>query len=153
MRSRLASKLLYILWFLHQTTTGSVPDSSQHQLYILWFLHQTTTTGNPTIHCWSCISFDSYIKPQLCTFALKWMASCISFDSYIKPQRWDRLQSRLVMLYILWFLHQTTTLRPCWMLQPGCISFDSYIKPQQSSKPICRNRVVYPLIPTSNHNL
>ena len=34
----------------------------------------------------SCISFDSYIKPQLLDIEPTQEYSCISFDSYIKPQ-------------------------------------------------------------------
>ena len=56
----------------------------------------------------SCISFDSYIKPQRWRQMGECSLSCISFDSYIKPQ-----------LNLLWILIKT-----------GCISFDSYIKPQ-----------------------
>ena len=55
---------------------------------------------------------------------------CISFDSYIKPQ-----------LYLS-FLPQFS----------GCISFDSYIKPQPLYSGIRNVKVVYLLIPTSNHN-
>ncbi len=33
-----------------------------------------------------CISFDSYIKPQLVPITREDQVSCISFDSYIKPQ-------------------------------------------------------------------
>ena len=33
-----------------------------------------------------CISFDSYIKPQLTAKDYLTALSCISFDSYIKPQ-------------------------------------------------------------------
>ena len=56
----------------------------------------------------SCISFDSYIKPQHPLIIGSAPTCCISFDSYIKPQ----------LAYLLQFRH----LR--------CISFDSYIKPQ-----------------------
>ena len=59
-------------------------------------------------HCMSCISFDSYIKPQPTGSGSAKMKCCISFDSYIKPQ-----------LCIDVFI-----------LRNGCISFDSYIKPQ-----------------------
>ncbi|MGG6550458.1 UNVERIFIED_CONTAM: hypothetical protein NY100_34195, partial [Prevotella sp. 15_C9] len=55
-----------------------------------------------------CISFDSYIKPQLRISSLKKSPGCISFDSYIKPQL---LGTELIFAI-------------------GCISFDSYIKPQ-----------------------
>ena len=33
-------------------------------LYIFWFLHQTTTPTTYSLKFYSCISFDSYIKPQ-----------------------------------------------------------------------------------------
>ena len=78
-----------------------------------------------------CISFDSYIKPQLCLVSRKLDACCISFDSYIKPQR-------------------LADVRP---LRHGCISFDSYIKPQHCSNTPIVSNVVYLLIPTSNHNM
>ena len=77
-------------------------------LYIFWFLHQTTTITEPELIKLGCISFDSYIKPQLMSHSFAARLRCISFDSYIKPQpalaQFDAVQ--------------------------GCISFDSYIKPQ-----------------------
>ena len=120
-------------------------------LYIFWFLHQTTTTifMPMLLHC--CISFDSYIKPQLSLCYIWTCWGCISFDSYIKPQLND---IKVVMcyvvylliptsnhnsildlensnlLYIFWFLHQTTTYTTFGLLLLCCISFDSYIKPQ-----------------------
>ena len=56
------------------------------------------------------------------------------------------------MLYIFWFLHQTTTCSRERFVSACCISFDSYIKPQPSPFPIFIETVVYLLIPTSNHN-
>ena len=77
-----------------------------------------------------CISFDSYIKPQLILQLEKKKPCCISFDSYIKPQPCGCCACRhsvvylLIptsnhnpafaftpssLLYIFWFLHQTTT--------------------------------------------
>ena len=55
---------------------------------------------------------------------------CISFDSYIKPQPVGTIDST----------------------PSRCISFDSYIKPQLVNPPIIGIKVVYLLIPTSNHN-
>ena len=99
-------------------------------LYIFWFLHQTTTV-RINMHLTSCcISFDSYIKPQLNYVMRSAKQSCISFDSYIKPQ----LNPTRIVLTIC------------------CISFDSYIKPQRQSFEDYRPWVVYLLIPTSNHN-
>ena len=102
------------------------------------------------------------------------IASCISFDSYIKPQLMPKngfyqgvvylliptsnhnthlILIHLMLLYIFWFLHQTTTLS-CWVpLLCCCISFDSYIKPQLVECVTKTILVVYLLIPTSNHNL
>ena len=99
-------------------------------LYIFWFLHQTTTTLSSSTARMRCISFDSYIKPQLSIETMLFCIRCISFDSYIKPQ----LMCAFMFLCIC------------------CISFDSYIKPQPFSLAGCCSSVVYLLIPTSNHN-
>ena len=165
--------VLYIFWFLHQTTTGIcsvcviqscisfdsyikpqrcrlwvgacrvvyllIPTSNHNwrvarkglgMLYIFWFLHQTTTSSCSGSSCWSCISFDSYIKPQLYFKSDLYPEGCISFDSYIKPQRWLSMAN----------------------FGGGCISFDSYIKPQLVRPHEQWWWVVYLLIPTSNHN-
>ena len=122
---------LYIFWFLHQTTTHSGARTWRHALYIFWFLHQTTTNTNRASEVTSCISFDSYIKPQLCGPRCNGLSSCISFDSYIKPQlkRFDARYAAVVYLLIPTSNHNT-------------------FAPVKK-----RDRVVYLLIPTSNHNL
>ena len=122
--------VLYIFWFLHQTTTHHPQDTCLRELYIFWFLHQTTTHLCCSQRASRCISFDSYIKPQPWRSAMVQLRSCISFDSYIKPQP------------------RKYCIRTSW----GCISFDSYIKPQLCSWTIMWLVVVYLLIPTSNHN-
>ena len=129
--SKRSVNLLYIFWFLHQTTTMTLLLFTFTELYIFWFLHQTTTGNTPKDTLGCCISFDSYIKPQLWPACNLTGISCISFDSYIKPQ--------LLWVYCLIFF--------C------CISFDSYIKPQLAAITIGISSVVYLLIPTSNHNL
>ena len=132
----------------HNSLT-SCPDS--RALYIFWFLHQTTTSLLLVKTCRCCISFDSYIKPQLALKKTQNSFGCISFDSYIKPQLLDGSTDHhtvvylliptsnhnlflfiifIFMLYIFWFLHQTTTLHVCLKFYQRCISFDSYIKPQ-----------------------
>ena len=122
--------LLYIFWFLHQTTTLLSLLFKYDLLYIFWFLHQTTTIQYLLRYQRSCISFDSYIKPQLSANAVRFGSSCISFDSYIKPQ--------------------PSSGKSCTRMR--CISFDSYIKPQLSRVWTFLDIVVYLLIPTSNHN-
>ena len=56
------------------------------------------------------------------------------------------------MLYIVLFLHQTTTVRCRSSHLYSCISYYSYIKPQPDLH--CKDGwcVVYRTIPTSNHN-
>ena len=49
----------------------------------------------------SCISFDSYIKPQLRAIQQKIALSCISFDSYIKPQLHHRPWLPVLVVYLL----------------------------------------------------
>ena len=111
----------------HNVNTNNVVFSL---LYIFWFLHQTTTTEQFVWSALSCISFDSYIKPQLSDEQTAINISCISFDSYIKPQ----LNQKIMLI--------------C----NSCISFDSYIKPQPITNANANASVVYLLIPTSNHN-
>ena len=57
------------------------------------------------------------------------------------------------MLFISWFLHQTTTGSSGHIDFTGCLSLDSYIKPQHPREAQLHRLVVYLLIPTSNHNL
>ena len=56
------------------------------------------------------------------------------------------------LLYILLFLHQTTTHTRCGHSDFGCISYYSYIKPQHTIIKYELVTVVYLTIPTSNHN-
>ena len=55
---------LYILSFLHQTTTYLEITSFKYTLYILSFLHQTTTRLKKSNGKAGCISYHFYIKPQ-----------------------------------------------------------------------------------------
>ena len=58
----------------------------------------------------------------------------------------------MVVLYIVLFLHQTTTMTSCTGMLKGCISYYSYIKPQLVNDSVMEVVVVYRTIPTSNHN-
>ncbi len=48
-----------------------------------------------------CISFDSYIKPQLSYLFNCCAFGCISFDSYIKPQRIKNVKNTVKVVYLL----------------------------------------------------
>ena len=125
-------------WVVYRT----IPTSNHNRLslrlfisllYIVLFLHQTTTGGYLCGTLSGCISYYSYIKPQLGALPERVKLRCISYYSYIKPQpeRCDvqyvsvvyrtiptsnhnrGLSLRYpVRLYIVLFLHQTTTWGP-----------------------------------------
>ena len=143
-----------------------------------------------------CLSSCSYIKPQLDLLTQKDFASCLSSCSYIKPQhvarsiksfsvvyhlvptsnhnrrRIQRYRRELFIilflhqtttgyctrtywtwLFIILFLHQTTTEKRYRRRYRSCLSSCSYIKPQRTGEANDRCIVVYHLVPTSNHNL
>ena len=121
-------------------------------MYIFWFLHQTTTLISCRKLLIGCISFDSYIKPQLALYHL-YLKNVVYLLIPTSNHNFNNLQilSTLVVylliptsnhnarffayvkcpLYIFWFLHQTTTITVGEDNPYGCISFDSYIKPQR----------------------
>ena len=99
-------------------------------LYIVRFLHQTTTQHGQMRVKMRCISSVSYIKPQPTSTTSPNDESCISSVSYIKPQHQclflhnyrvvyrpfptsnhNTINHRAFAekLYIVRFLHQTTT--------------------------------------------
>ena len=125
------------------------------KLYIVLFLHQTTTILILRVIRVRCISYYSYIKPQLVTVSLLDRICCISYYSYIKPQlivqlyhcnlvvyrtiptsnhNAAKVYKSLNMLYIVLFLHQTTTDCSYQAIYRSCISYYSYIKPQHRNK-------------------
>ena len=121
---------LYIFWFLHQTTTVIPLLFITKVLYIFWFLHQTTTSSTGGWIWDRCISFDSYIKPQLLTGRLSQHTSCISFDSYIKPQHEaQRMSNELCCISFDSYIKPQLS-DHVYYKSVRCISFDSYIKPQ-----------------------
>ncbi len=56
--------LLYLILFLHQTTTELSCSENINELYLILFLHQTTTPLFTTFAEVGCILFYFYIKPQ-----------------------------------------------------------------------------------------
>ena len=142
--------VVYLLIPTSNHNSGSV-KAAKYQLYIFWFLHQTTTAFTKFIHHLRCISFDSYIKPQLTRimkhFVLvvylliptsnhnsvtqrvhSWLVVYLLIPTSNHNWSWRKKETKV--LYIFWFLHQTTTILHNILTSLGCISFDSYIKPQ-----------------------
>ena len=121
------------------------------QLFIILFLHQTTTVMVALMSAICCLSSCSYIKPQLPSLLLsirqvvyhlvptsnhnfKGLANDVTFVVYhLVPTSNHNVQKTLISdstLFIILFLHQTTTLSKGLFHMLGCLSSCSYIKPQ-----------------------
>ena len=84
--SKARSFSLYIVLFLHQTTTDK-PFSTRFLRCISYYSYiksQPARKLHTPIAC--CISYYSYIKPQRCRIIYPSPHRCISYYSYIKPQ-------------------------------------------------------------------
>ena len=121
-------------------------------LYIILFLHQTTTSIVGRFPSKGCISSYSYIKPQLPTFAALKLLRCISSYSYIKPQQlrsFERVRSCCISSY--------SYIKPQHCHLHNAIDIVVY-HPIPTSNHNIENanvvlkNVVYHPIPTSNHN-
>ena len=99
-------------------------------MFIFYILHQTTTRRMLSKVNICCLSFISYIKPQLVTVVLIKSISCLSFISYIKPQLTLLKIQGAKVVYLLY----PTSNHNCWTTRTA------------------RSMVVYLLYPTSNHN-
>ena len=122
--------MLFIILFLHQTTTCWRCYVSIFLLFIILFLHQTTTFWRSLASMSCCLSSCSYIKPQRRSLHGSRRRRCLSSCSYIKPQ----------------------LVRPSRFSGVCCLSSCSYIKPQPLAIAPAMTSVVYHLVPTSNHN-
>ena len=98
-------------------------------LYIVLFLHQTTTRWCAPMRSARCISYYSYIKPQL-SFALVIVPSVVYRTIPTSNHNSSTLSPLGGVLYIVLFLHQTTTYASVATTHNCCISYYSYIKPQ-----------------------
>ena len=99
-------------------------------LYLIPFLHQTTTFLSFYFKKRCCILFHFYIKPQPRSAASEDGFSCILFHFYIKPQL---LLILLWMFFgcILFHFYIKPQPRQCLSLPCSCcILFHFYIKPQ-----------------------
>ena len=144
-------------------------------LYLIEFLHQTTTETRRLFFVGCCILLNFYIKPQQDAVAGSRVSGCILLNFYIKPQprrarRWrstgcillnfyikpqpgvtnggirsvvsywistsnhnnDITAVDVSELYLIEFLHQTTTSVLLVWLVFCCILLNFYIKPQGS---------------------
>ena len=96
-------------WQVEQEPVSLVhPWFTPFRLYIFRFLHQTTTIRYLNLMMKSCISFVSYIKPQLAQESyVSHFVVYLSFPTSNHNSDADAVGHEV--LYIFRFLHQTTT--------------------------------------------
>ena len=143
-------------------------------LYILSFLHQTTTIAASGGNAFCCISYHFYIKPQPVYSQPFSIVSCISYHFYIKPQlllnrnyytlvvyliistsNHNRLAYLSTMPSVVYLIISTSNHNDVSTIPPSghsCISYHFYIKPQRNRTLWKDWMVVYLIISTSNHN-
>ena len=107
--------------------------------------------GNSISSAASCISFDSYIKPQLGKGKGKLSAVVYLLIPTSNHNTMSCLINTIV-LYIFWFLHQTTTCDTTAVFPVLLYIFWFLHQTTTCSFRGCWSQVVYLLIPTSNHN-
>ena len=143
--------VLYLIPFLHQTTTLLRRHNCQGLLYLIPFLHQTTTLLEYTNVNYRCILFHFYIKPQLIARCIKFRA-VVSYSISTSNHNYSCCANCCFQLYLIPFLHQTTTINLLSLNCPSCILFHFYIKPQLFFLAPIKTLVVSYSISTSNHN-
>ena len=145
--------LLFIILFLHQTTTRRKLYKFPTMLFIILFLHQTTTIVLFQCRLWSCLSSCSYIKPQLPTF----LGGHITVVYHLVPTSNHNAFTfpyyRALVVY-----HLVPTSNHNFVVGHELLAEVVYhLVPTSNHNSVpylCRfNDVVYHLVPTSNHNL
>ena len=143
---------LFLILFLHQTTTYLCVFKWLISCSLFCFYIKPQPPLYSTASGCRCSLFCFYIKPQPCLVECFDALSCSLFCFYIKPQLYDGIKGR--RLFLILFLHQTTTIDPneppiercslfCFYIKPqrlwvvlnciwGCSLFCFYIKPQRS---------------------
>ena len=99
---------LFIILFLHQTTTFRAFNFFKGELFIILFLHQTTTAKDGGLVCGT-------------LFIILFLHQTTTCPPHRRPRH---------VLFIILFLHQTTTQGHRLRADGRCLSSCSYIKPQ-----------------------
>ena len=116
-----------------------VPTSNHNGTYRNSWTHEVVSYGVPT-------SNHNALRAYLHSVAV------VSYG--VPTSNHNAILGSLVtlLLFLMVFLHQTTTFDADMSSQLGCFLWCSYIKPQQSSSLVVRSLVVSYGVPTSNHN-
>ena len=121
---------MFMVFFLHQTTTGYGHQHQDNGLFMVFFLHQTTTKRVTATGSSCCLWSFSYIKPQPCAdIALKQYVVYGLFPT--SNHNHECTYSDRRALFMVFFLHQTTTYPMRNRSAKCCLWSFSYIKPQR----------------------
>ncbi len=143
---------LYLIVFLHQTTTTESDILRLSELYLIVFLHQTTTVSLNVFCLFHCILSSFYIKPQLSSSTIREKSHCILSSFYIKPQLCRC--SCLPLLYCIlssFYIKPQLSFLP-FLIHRYCILSSFYIKPQLLNLSTTNLHIVSYRLSTSNHN-
>ena len=169
--------------FHHSVVCYHVPTSNHNScsannvarvLYVIMFLHQTTTHLCLLRIMRCCMLSCSYIKPQPDKFSIN-LSWVVCYHVPTSNHNAALVLNVSSVLYVIMFLHQTTTMYDvshlllscmlsCSYIKPqldcnhcsriiGCMLSCSYIKPQHVARYRAKVIVVCYHVPTSNHNL
>ena len=144
---------LYIVRFLHQTTTVGSDDVLSIEVVYRPFPTSNHNFGLLGVGC-----AEVVYRPFPTSNHNRWTSTSTLPTVVYRPfptsnHNCPNLNIDTSVLYIVRFLHQTTTCAPTSINVISCISSVSYIKPQPSSYHFKCYPVVYRPFPTSNHNL
>ena len=98
-------------------------------LYLIPFLHQTTTKCDGKLRILCCILFHFYIKPQHLA-SMDVFQVVVSYSISTSNHNVRAHCAPAPLLYLIPFLHQTTTMASLYLTSACCILFHFYIKPQ-----------------------
>ena len=145
--------MLYLIEFLHQTTTNSRASFGGWLLYLIEFLHQTTTMKLDERLSKGCILLNFYIKPQQEIYLCRFGSCCILLNFYIKPQRYanDYGTRKVVSYWISTSNHNQVNANEhwCWVVSYWISTSNHNLFGKVPKYAI----VVSYWISTSNHNL
>ena len=98
---------LYIILFLHQTTTFILHQETTKQLYIILFLHQTTTVVERAAN--EEVVYHPFPTSNHNHAFVKHLSRLLYIILFLHQTTTAIQLSRHSVLYIILFLHQTTT--------------------------------------------
>ena len=122
-------------------------------LYLIPFLHQTTTMVFNIRSSAGCILFHFYIKPQLAIRAFQPWFGCILFHFYIKPQL--RRNTRKYWLVVSYSISSSNhNAGKLGVVKNAVVSYSISTSNHNVSRLASKRRTVVSYsISTSNHNL